>query len=707
MNEVVIPLKIQGIAQMKAELRELKGAIASATDPAQMTALAQQAGVLSDKIKDANEAVSVFASGSKFEQVSNGLGGIKDSLMSLDFEEAAEKSKTFATALGGINKTDITKSMKGIVDMTKTLTGAFFKLGLTILMNPIFLIVAAVIAIIAVIALVLKSFGVLDDVINAMMMPINMLIAGFKALTDWLGLTAFAAEDNAAKTLAANEKVTESSKDRAASMTADLGREIAEAKAAGKDTTKLEEEKSNVQIKEADKRRGTAYKALAAQRKLGEDADQETIKKLKKQIKEENELIKQGYSDKKVAKLNDIKADSDAEDKKQADAAAKQKAANEKYAAADKASMQQIAEARKIVTDSAKTAQQIELDDLAAGYAIKIATATKFKNDTTALIEAQKIQEAAITKKYDDEAKAKKAENDAKAAAFRLDEAKSLADRLAKLDDTIGLTADEAANVRRIKERKAQKEYYDLLLGDAIAGKQSQAVLDQIEIEQMNALNDIEIKYSDEKKTRDKSVSDNAIAEDKRVYDAKIANAQKDFEFAGKTLGAIEGISNLVMDSKLKKVEKGSKEEEKLLRKQFKLNKAMQLAGAVIDAGKAITASLASSPIAIGPVPNPAGIASLAFAAITSATNIAKIAGTQFTSSSAPSADTPGNIGGGASTTAVAPAAGPQLFGQANTGSQVNAGGGSNNITVTAVVSETEITSSQNTISNIQQNSVL
>jgi len=705
MNEVVIPLKIQGIAQMKAELRELKGAIASATDPAQMTALAQQAGVLSDKIKDANEAVSVFASGSKFEQVSNGLGGIKDSLMSLDFEEAAEKSKTFATALGGINKADIAKSMKGIVDMTKTLTGAFFKLGLTILMNPIFLIVAAVVAIIAVIALVLKSFGVLDDVINALMMPINMLIAGFKALTDWLGLTAFAAEDNASKTLAANEKVSESSKERTALVTADLGREIAEAKAAGKDTTKLEEEKSNVQIKEADNRRATAYKALAAQRKLGDAADQETIKKLKKQITEENEIIKQGYSDKKVAKLTDIaEAEADAEK-----AAEKAKAAADKWRAADKASEADVTAAAKVVSDSKKTAQQIELDDLAAAYAIKIATATKFKNDTTALIEAQKIQEAAIIKKYEDEAKAKKAENDAKAAAFRLDEAKSLAERLAKLDDTIGLTADEAANVRRIKERKAQKEYYDLLLGDAIAGKQSQVVLDQIEIEQMNALNDIEIKYSDEKKARDKSVSDNAIAEDKRVYDAKIANAQKDFEFAGKTLGAIEGISNLVMDSKLKKVEKGSKEEEKLLRKQFKLNKAMQLAGAVIDAGKAITASLASSPIAIGPVPNPAGIASLAFAAITSATNIAKIAGTQFTSSSAPSADTPGNIGGGGeSTTAVAPAAGPQLFGQANTGSQVNAGGGTpNNITVTAVVSETEITASQNHINNIQQNSVL
>jgi hypothetical protein len=686
MNEVVIPLKIQGIAQMKAELRELKGSIANATDPAQMTALAQQAGVLSDRIKDANDAVNVFASGSKFEQVSNGLGGIKDSLMSLDFEEAAEKSKTFATALGMVNKADIAKSMKGIVDMTKTLTGAFLKLGMTILMNPIFLIVAAVVAIIAVIALVLKSFGVLDDVINAMMMPINALIAGFKALTDWLGLTAFAAEDNAARTLAANEKVTESSKERTASMTADLGREIAEAKAAGLDTTKLEEEKSNVQIKEADKRKQSAKKALDGQKKLGDDADQETIKKLKKQIREENEIIKQGYSDKKVAKLTNIKEDE--EDAKKA--AEKQKAANDKYIAADKASMEQIAEARKIVTDSAKTAQQVELDDLAAAYAVKIATATKYKNDTTALLEAQKIQEAAINKKYsdatqaiEDEKKAKKKEADAKTIA-----------------DTIALEDARYLEIQRLSTSAA--EFEKLQLQQAFEAKTAKLKEDDelyllYKAEYQKKLDDIDTA------TVEKVKADEAT---KRAE--QFATIQKGFEFAEKTLGAIEGITSLAQANKLKGVQKGSKEEEKIMRKQFNLNKAMQLAGAVIDAGKAITASLASSPIAIGPVPNPAGIASLAFATITSATNIAKIAATQFTSSSAPSADTPGNIGGGgASTTAVAPTAGPQLFGQANTGSQVNAGGSTNNITVTAIVSETEITSSQNHINNIQNNSVL
>ena len=75
---------------------------------------------------------------------------------------------------------------------------------------------------------------------------------------------------------------------------------------------------------------------------------------------------------------------------------------------------------------------------------------------------------------------------------------------------------------------------------------------------------------------------------------------------------------------------------------------------------------------------------------------------------STPNTPPPDATGGGTATTAVAPAAAPQLFGQANTGSQINAGGGSGqNITVTAVVSETEMTATQHFINNIQQNSVL
>jgi hypothetical protein len=198
MNEVEIPLKITGIGAIKAELRDLKGAIANATDPESLAALSQRAGELKDQLKDANEAVNVFASGSKFEQVSNSIGGIKDSLMSLDFEEAQQKAQVFSQVLGKLNPADLAKGFKGLVGTISTIGGAFVKLGMTILANPIFLLVAVITVIVVAIGVFLKKIGVLDAVFKAIMAPINAVIQGFKDLTDWMGLTDNAAEENSA-----------------------------------------------------------------------------------------------------------------------------------------------------------------------------------------------------------------------------------------------------------------------------------------------------------------------------------------------------------------------------------------------------------------------------------------------------------------------------------------------------------------------------
>jgi hypothetical protein len=205
MNEVEIPLKITGIGAIKAELRELKGAIADATDPETIAQLSQRAGELKDKLSDANEAVNNFATGSKFEQVSNSLGGIKDSLLSLDFEEAQQKAQVFASALGSVNPKEISAGFKNFTGVIKTMGGAFVKLGLQILANPIFLLVGVIVAIVAAIVIFLNKIGVLEKVLSVLMAPINALINGFKALTDWLGLTDNAAEENAEAVKAASE----------------------------------------------------------------------------------------------------------------------------------------------------------------------------------------------------------------------------------------------------------------------------------------------------------------------------------------------------------------------------------------------------------------------------------------------------------------------------------------------------------------------
>ena len=669
MNEVVIPLKLSGIAALKAELKDLKNQMADAANPEAFAALADKAGDVQKQISKVNNSINEFKKGSNLDQAKASFDGLSQSIMNMDFTKATKQSANLKQTLGSLTPADLTKQFTGFISTLKNVGGAFVKLGMTILVNPIFLLVAAVTAIIAVVALVLKSFGKLDGVIKALMAPINALIAGFKSITDWLGLTSFAAEDNAEKTAAANKKVSESSKAREAQVVGDLGREIAELKAAGEDTAKLEEEVSNTKIKEANVRKAKAIEDLEATKKLDSRYNQTKLDELKKQIDAENEIIKQGYSEKEVAKNAANKKESDDADKKQKEAEAKAKEAREKRIAADKASEADIALAAKVVADSTKTAQQIEIDDLKAAYKKKIETAQKFNNDTTALIEAQKIQEAAIIKKYEDKLKA--IEDDKKAKKKEAD-AKALIDAIA---------LEDAKYLELVRLRDGQNEADKLKL--------------QQEFDEKTAT----LKDNDElflllrKEFQDKinAIDSNAA---KVAFEAKrnIRNAEID---------AAKGLITLFAG---------------LAEKNKKIQKAALLANAALSIAEIInnTNVGGSKEVATKGV---LGLGTSALLYIKMATSIGAVIGATAKglsalgggSVSAPSDTGAGGGGGGATaTTAVAPASAPQLFGQANTGSQINAGGNSNqNITVTAVVSETEMTATQHFINNIQQNSVL
>jgi hypothetical protein len=306
MNEVEIPLKITGIGAIKAELRELKGAIADATDPETIAKLSQRAGELKDKLTDANEAVNNFATGSKFEQVSNSLGGIKDSLLSLDFEEAQQKAKVFASALGNVNPKEIAAGFKNFTGVIKTMGGAFVKLGITILANPIFLLVAAIVAIVAAVVMVLKYFGVLDAVLKALMAPINLIIDGFKALTDMLGFTSFAAEENAevvkkteeAKREAMNE--TFANRKKVAEMTATMSREeiamMEELTGVQIDTSKSSFDIEEQRLQNNQASLEAQLESLQAIEDAGGELTEEQIKdreKLKDEYKKNNQAIEE------------------------------------------------------------------------------------------------------------------------------------------------------------------------------------------------------------------------------------------------------------------------------------------------------------------------------------------------------------------------------------------------------------------------------
>jgi hypothetical protein len=144
---------------------------------------------------------------------------------------------------------------------------------------------------------------------------------------------------------------------------------------------------------------------------------------------------------------------------------------------------------------------------------------------------------------------------------------------------------------------------------------------------------------------------------------------------------------------------------EKAAERQFNINKAFQLGSAINDATGAILTSLKSSPPVIGVVPNPAGIAALAFVTATGIANVAKIAASRYKGSTATNSN--GNPNLGSVTTPAQPSF--QLFGNPNQANTVNASNESpiQTINVNASVSVDEITKKQSKMVKIVESGTL
>lgn len=750
MNTVEIPLKISGLAEIKAELRALKGELANATDPQQMAELASKAGELSDKLKDANEKSAAFATGSKFEAVSNSFGLIKNDLASLDFEGAQEKAKIFATTLGKINPAEIGKAFKDFTGMLGTLGGAFVKLGATILVNPIFLIVAAVVAIVAVIVVLMQKFGILQTVLDTIMAPVNALIAGFEALTDWLGLTTNALDDKHEKSMQALEaedkRLEQSNQLRNRVHEQEMGgidRQIALAAAQGKDTTDLTKKKirgsieyQKQQMKEIDlqiKSVSTTLaelEALNAKKKAqGQEVDlkdQEQLTKklndLKNQRVQVNESILNSENQLKVMdaeaarKLKEkagktgakkdieaaLKAELDLKRAMRDQELAMMKDGAEKEQEIIKEKYKRLSEDLK--NDSKKTAaQKLEYEKIyqqQLNNDLKTAQEDREKKEKENLIKANEaILQLRLELMPEGEAKEKALQDD----KYRKLREAAIADTTLteeKRNEILALYDEQRVQEDAAKELEKQKAK------DEFAKKFALEQMTQSDQE----LEALRVKYEEERKLAEGNAALLLELQNKYIDDQeKIQQAAdaRQVEEAQKKRDALiqassdifNGVSNLagMMIKDQKKLEK--------------FNKASALIQIGIDTAKAISALVAASQAnpANAATFGAAGVAQFATGIIQIATNIAK-AKQILSSGGTPSAGGGGGGGGGSSSTAQVIPQAAQLFGQGNTSGTMSAGGTSteqSGITVTAVVSETAMTSTQNKINRINKNAEL
>jgi len=627
MNQVEIPLKVTGIGAIKKELRDLKGELANATDPKEMARLAQKAGELSDKLKDANEQVKNFATGSKFEQVSNGIGGIKDSIMSLDFEEAAQKAKVFQSAVSGINSKDVSSAFKGLISTVGTLGQTFVKFGVMLLTNPIFLLVSVITAIVAGVVIFLNKIGLLGKAFDLLMIPVNAAIQGFKDMTDWLGLTDHAGEEAAKNEEARQEKLAKLQQEKIDDMMLEFERQ-----------KQLEEaienrQKAEIALLESQGKSAQELKRIMAQQQLDEaKMSKERLDNITKGAKtwfksSESAIVE--YDTKIIeaqTNLNNVI-----------------KEGAEKYKEYQKARIDAARLIKDLEISLIKDATERELKENKIKYDRLIADLKT--NEKLKAEEKKKITDLYTTIQAEEDKKIQQ-----KAKDEQLKQATELADELNAIT----------------KERTDKKLASDLA----------------------------EIQSQKDKAEKLKEYNDALIESEKGLFDARLGFAK----------GLISGLMDLAGQNK------------KIANALFLVDKALAIGEIIVNTHREISGYWSNPTWKLSPDGGVgAATAASAAAKIRAATSIASIAASTIAKymggggGSLPSAGGGGGVGATATATAQATPS-VNLFGQGNQLNQVGAPTSvetNQNITVQAVVSETDVTTTQTKIDKIKKNAEL
>jgi hypothetical protein len=741
--------------------------------------------------------------------------------------------------------------------MITTVGGAFVKLGVQILANPIFLIVAVVVAIVAAISIFLKKIGVLDDVLNALMLPINMVIEGFKMLTDWMGLTDNAAQENAEAVKQASEsniKAIEaemSARRGLYEVTKDLSLEeinaieqqlgvyidryaTAEELAIEEEQRKQEQRQNDIeameelssmneeetkrylQLKDDEAKAINRINELAIQqarnrKKLAEDIDKQIAMLNAKQItneaerskaildiQEKEQLAKLQSQRREAARLDDFetvkKIDSLILLTQQDFQRQRLEITNKGNSAASKATTSSVSNTNKEVESAQdKHLKEMRIKHKKAEDDARAAGATEFElaqlkinqlKEERTEIENLNLKKTKIFKSELERGAAvsdmnakiieaeKKLEQDRKQisdqnavarlktmlleeedAVKKLELQKSLIEEERKIkvtdkkltDDQIKeinaqavvdtkvvsdqITAIEVdknqkilAAAQLVQETKLSQESFALERFKGTTDQQIAAqeaffatTLSTLETQKIAELAATDLSEAEKEAIKEKYRQAEIVAEENKnnkileieqaARDKLNANIEAGFQLATQAASSITALQDINTKKKLKGIEKGSKEEEKILKQQFEQQKKMQFAMAVINGAQSIVSILAQYPKFDGGF---AMAAALAGSVIATATSLATIASTTFEGGgTAPTTDANSFTSGGSSTSMATPAV--SLFGGAN---QLNNVGNPNqetnqNITVTAIVSETEMTDTQNKVNKIQKNAEL
>lgn len=687
---------------LKAQLREMTVELQN-IEPgtARFYELTAAAGQLKDQIIDTNAAIKATA-GSATENLASGLGNVASVGIS-GFQGLASAAALFGGESNAVQQSLLKlQALAGLGDSIKSL-GA---LGDTMTqIKASFMAAAGQLGIFSAVkktdtvitgaqTVATNGASIATRILGATMnaLPIFAIIAGLTAVVGAIIYftseteTAEKANDDFNTSLEKSTSLLESQASMS-KLRSDKALELLEAQGASEEELHLKK-LDNMAIEKYYRDNSITDEKYAIQektkfyRKALDEENYELAKKIQSEINAHRskykELIKQNstYNTDILIENTKFNQEISAEEKENAEKAQQKRTEGNKKRVSD------LALIRKNETDAINSQKSEEEQALIAvrdKYKIQIDLATKYGKDVTNLIIAQKNAENEIILKSESE-KLKIAE-DAILKKQEIDK-KIIADNISKED----------SEWLRYQELTLSKADYDKLLLQQKYDTEYLAAEGNAELQLA-----LTTKLEEDLKKVDDEATKNATENAK-----KVAEEKKKAAFAGAQAGA--DALNLIATI----AENNAKNDLNRQKKAFNIRKVANVAQATIDGTKAVLSTYADTPG--GPVIKgiAAGISGAFAIAQIAKLSQAKFEGGGDVNTPAPSANIPTSI----DTTSTSGAATPQfnLFGSGGNQNNVGANGSDSsnqNITVTAVVSETEMTAVQTKISRIKSNAEL
>ena len=540
--------------------------------------LSAEAAKLNGKIDQVNQTLGTGASG--VDKLSGSFGMLSEGLTSMNFDKVKAGFKGIGQAMSAV---------------------------------PLMLLVTGI----TMLAEKFELFKIIGEAVEKL----------FYAITDAMGLTSKAAEEQTASMIAGMQKQQDAINGR-------YDKEIKLSKAAGEDTILMEIEKSKAVEASAFSQLNT-LSALGRKKKKFNDEEQKQYDDLQKALYDAqlNRQVLETTLEKK--KQDEQKANNEKElaDKIAADAKAAEN--SKKYRDANLAMIKQIEDAKiaAIKDEESRAFAKEVLDNERRVRDIKGSESSEKLKNEMLLLNAQQYENnlakinadgAAKRKAIEDKAIADKAAADAKALADKkiitdAENAEKLAAaQLAVLKDQ----TDQAALLAQLQVKR------DIALQDATLTASQKLLIEQQYQNDVEAIN-------------------KAAAEKEKALE--LAKQNEILNFAQMSTQSHQALSDAFFAVKNRNLQKGSAAERKSAEQQFKINKALAIQSAVISGIQGVINALSAQSV----VPEPFGtvlkVATAVGVGIAAAANIAKIASTKFDAGGG------GGGGGGGATLPSAP----------------------------------------------------